>query len=381
MNKQEFIAAYWPLAVAATQGTNVSPAILMAQVIQEGGYNPNRPGNNFLNITGKGMVRGDTDASGRKIQQSFRTYASPQESFNDYVKLMTTSPRYAGTLGGSTAERAAALGRSGYAADPTYGAKVASIAASMPAGALDGAAPTAPGPTRYSNINDLKAALVAEFPELRQTSGYRSPSYNAKVGGAKNSQHTHGTAADFSLRGMDEATQERIVRRAVELGGRGLGYYPGSQSFHVDVRQGGEGNFWGPNYSRSSLGQTPKWFQNVAAAGIPTAGGGATQVAVAGAPSSSGPPATPAGPAPTTSADLIEQGLGLLSGNPTEPQAEVAAAPAPAAAPVTEPPPNSVTPPAPEQGSAATMMAALIDRKRQERQPVIPGFLETGIFG
>jgi len=380
MNKQEFIAAYWPLAVEATRGTNVSPAILMAQVIQEGGYNPNRPGNNFLNITGKGMVRGDTDASGRKIQQSFRTYASPQESFNDYVKLMTSSPRYAGTLAGSDAERAAALGRSGYAADPTYGAKVASIAASMPAGALGGEAPTTPGPTRYTNVADLTKALVAEFPELRQTSGYRSPSYNAKVGGAKNSQHTHGTAADFSLRGMDEATQERIVRRAVELGGRGIGYYPGSQSFHVDVRQGGEGNFWGPNYSRSSLGQTPKWFQNVAAAGIPTVGGGATQVAAAGAPVSSGPPAAPAGPAPTTSADLIEQGLGLLAGNPTEPQAEAAPA-APAAPPPATPEPAPATPPAPEQGSAATMMAALIDRKRQERQPMPLGFLETGIFG
>ena len=34
------------------------------------------------------------------------------------------------------------------------------------------------------------------------TSGYRTPEYNAKVGGVKNSQHTKGTAADIQVKGI-----------------------------------------------------------------------------------------------------------------------------------------------------------------------------------
>ncbi len=37
------------------------------------------------------------------------------------------------------------------------------------------------------------------------TSGYRSPNYNRKVGGAKNSYHVRGMAADIQLLGVDPA--------------------------------------------------------------------------------------------------------------------------------------------------------------------------------
>ena len=34
------------------------------------------------------------------------------------------------------------------------------------------------------------------------TSGYRTPEYNTKIGGVKNSQHTKGTAADIKVSGV-----------------------------------------------------------------------------------------------------------------------------------------------------------------------------------
>lgn len=110
----------------------------------------------------------------------------------------------------------------------------------------------------YSNVSQT-------FPDLRITSGYRSPRYNASVGGARGSQHMHNRAIDISLAGYSPQEQERIVRAFLadpRVGG--VGYYPNSQSIHVDVRPGGRAA-WGPNYSRTSLPQTPDWFQRAVA--------------------------------------------------------------------------------------------------------------------
>lgn len=41
-------------------------------------------------------------------------------------------------------------------------------------------------------------AVLQRFPGQRMTSGYRSPAENARVGGAKNSDHMYGRAADFA---------------------------------------------------------------------------------------------------------------------------------------------------------------------------------------
>lgn len=46
-----------------------------------------------------------------------------------------------------------------------------------------------------------------QFGPVRITSGYRSGPVNAAVGGARNSQHTTGEAADFAVAG---ATQEKV---------------------------------------------------------------------------------------------------------------------------------------------------------------------------
>ncbi len=70
------------------------------------------------------------------------------------------------------------------------------------------------------------------------TSGYRSPAYNRKIGGARNSQHCLGTAADIKAKGFSAAElHAEILRRyraGLLPGLRGLGLYP--TFVHVDAR-------------------------------------------------------------------------------------------------------------------------------------------------
>lgn len=63
-------------------------------------------------------------------------------------------------------------------------------------------------------------------------SGYRSPAYNAKVGGAKSSYHLKGMAADITIRDVSPADVYRYCDTAFKLGG--IGRY-GSFT-HVDCR-------------------------------------------------------------------------------------------------------------------------------------------------
>ena len=106
--------------------------------------------------------------------------------------------------------------------------------------------------------------FIEAYPTLPITSAYRDPAYNAKVGGAKGSAHMSGDAIDFSVDGLDDAQKADVVGWWRKQGAKGLGYYPRSDSVHVDLRDG-PNRAWGPNYSSSSLGQTPEWFQSIAA--------------------------------------------------------------------------------------------------------------------
>lgn len=93
--------------------------------------------------------------------------------------------------------------------------------------------------------------LAGIFPDLTMTSGYRDPAYNAKVGGAKNSQHTHGNAFDFSTAGMSQSEVGALIDAAQSVGFNGVGVYDNSVHFDVGPRRA-----WGPSYGRESL---PGW--------------------------------------------------------------------------------------------------------------------------
>lgn len=68
---------------------------------------------------------------------------------------------------------------------------------------------------------------------VRIHSAYRTPAYNKKVGGAQESQHVLGKAADIHIDGIEP---KRIYDYANSIGVGGLGLYP---SFvHIDCRVG-----------------------------------------------------------------------------------------------------------------------------------------------
>lgn len=70
-------------------------------------------------------------------------------------------------------------------------------------------------------------------------SAYRSPSYNASVGGARNSQHTHGRAFDISKSSIGNLDQ--FIKNAIECGFVSFGHY--NSFIHIDTRAGG-GTAW-----------------------------------------------------------------------------------------------------------------------------------------
>ena len=67
-------------------------------------------------------------------------------------------------------------------------------------------------------------------------SAYRTPQYNAKVGGAAHSQHCYGTAADITVRGQAPATVAAFARQIMPDWG-GVGIYSKQGLTHIDVRE------------------------------------------------------------------------------------------------------------------------------------------------
>jgi peptidoglycan hydrolase FlgJ len=141
-----FVRALAPHAAVAAKQLGVSVRALLAQAALETGWGKHLPShgdgsssNNLFGIKAGSSWGGDkvsvptleyeNGVAVRKRDQ-FRAYDSPSESFSDYARLLSDSPRYAQALGQgeNIAGFARALVHGGYATDPSYVAKITAIA-------------------------------------------------------------------------------------------------------------------------------------------------------------------------------------------------------------------------------------------------------------
>ena len=90
--------------------------------------------------------------------------------------------------------------------------------------------------------NECTKALLDALEQFRAAAGkpvhindaYRCPEHNAKVGGAKNSQHLLGMAADIRVDGMTGRQLYEVAVRCPLIHGIGRSDY--SNYLHIDVR-------------------------------------------------------------------------------------------------------------------------------------------------
>ena len=84
---------------------------------------------------------------------------------------------------------------------------------------------------------NLQVLRDAVGKSISITSGYRSTQHNKKIGGAKDSQHVTGMAADIKVTGMTPKEVALVIEGLIESGKMkqgGIGIYP--SWVHYDIR-------------------------------------------------------------------------------------------------------------------------------------------------
>lgn len=141
----EFVARHTEAARNVEASTGIPASFMVAQAAHETGWGRKdirmADGSTSFNLFGikatgdwKGPVARITtteyvNGQPRKTVQAFRAYSSYEESFADYAKLMTTSPRYRDVVAKADDAKQFAQGlqRAGYATDPAYADKLGRV--------------------------------------------------------------------------------------------------------------------------------------------------------------------------------------------------------------------------------------------------------------
>lgn len=141
---RSFIEQVWPHAQEVSRTTGIPAHFMVAQAALETGWGKaeprlpdGRPSHNLFGIkAGPGWHGPSVEVSTTEVvnglaqreKARFRVYASHAEAFQDYARLLSSSPRYAGVLGTRDAVSfARGLQQAGYATDPFYASKLARI--------------------------------------------------------------------------------------------------------------------------------------------------------------------------------------------------------------------------------------------------------------
>ncbi len=97
--------------------------------------------------------------SASSASAAFRSYASPAESFQDYVAVLRNNPRFSAALGtgGDVRAFASALQQGGYATDPDYAHKVTAVAGQVAATLARGAVAATESPFKLASALPIPA--------------------------------------------------------------------------------------------------------------------------------------------------------------------------------------------------------------------------------
>ena len=140
-----FVKAMWPYAEKVAMSLDIAPDAVLAQSALETGWGQKiiahpdgRSSFNLFGIKAGADWSGDTVTvptrefiNGRPVTkvETFRSYDSFADSFEDYRKFVGTSPRYSTAIatGRNPLAFGQALQQAGYATDPEYGGKISQI--------------------------------------------------------------------------------------------------------------------------------------------------------------------------------------------------------------------------------------------------------------
>jgi len=133
MTQQEFVQKYLPVAQAAVAGTTLLPETVITVAGLESNWGNSKLAaiyNNFFGIKAGSSWRGNVVdlptyeyVNGQKVlvHDYFRAYSSPEESFRDFVSLITGLSRYKSVLQMDTVKsQFDALQAAGYSTNPNY---------------------------------------------------------------------------------------------------------------------------------------------------------------------------------------------------------------------------------------------------------------------
>ncbi|MDD5578849.1 MAG: flagellar assembly peptidoglycan hydrolase FlgJ [Methylobacter sp.] len=142
---EQFVNQLQAYAEQAAKQLGVEPKVILAQAALETGWGRSlikdgKGGSSFnlFNIKADKNWQGKQvkvsglefdQGIGKKVKSGFRTYNSFQESFQDYVDLIKSNPRYSDALkqAGNAKQYVQELQQAGYATDPKYADKIMSI--------------------------------------------------------------------------------------------------------------------------------------------------------------------------------------------------------------------------------------------------------------
>jgi flagellar protein FlgJ len=140
-----FVAQHQQAAAAAEAASGIPAEFMIAQAAHETGWGrkdirhtDGSPSYNLFGIKAGANWSGPTadvvtteyvNGQPRKMVQKFRAYGSFAESFADYAKLMTESPRYSKVVAAGNDAKGFAQGlqKAGYATDPAYADKLSRV--------------------------------------------------------------------------------------------------------------------------------------------------------------------------------------------------------------------------------------------------------------